>query len=150
MAFPDLLEDLQQHVELVSVCPEVEIGLTVPRPPVQLTGSIEHPSMTGRDNPELDISLPMYDYCHSKPGQLRSIAGYIFKSRSPSCGLRDVPVFHRGSIIEARSQGLFSRAICNYFPQLPVSDETELASHQQRIDFIQRVMHYYKNRTDNN
>jgi uncharacterized protein YbbK (DUF523 family) len=149
MAFPDILHHLQQHFELISVCPEVEIGLAVPRPPVQLTGSIEHPAMTGRDNPELDVSLPMQRYCSSKPEQLRSIAAYIFKSRSPSCGLWDVPIFRNGSIIESHSQGLFARAICTRFPQLPVCDETELADKQQRVDFIQRVMDYYKNRLDN-
>ena len=62
---PDLIviEQLSKIFELIPVCPEVEAGLPVPRPPVQLSGSIDKPRITGRNDPQLDITDMMQAYC---------------------------------------------------------------------------------------
>ncbi|NNL07096.1 MAG: DUF523 domain-containing protein, partial [Gammaproteobacteria bacterium] len=60
-----VIDQLVKLFELVPVCPEVEAGLSVPRPPVQLSGSIDHPRVTGREDPELDVTVPMLAYCNA-------------------------------------------------------------------------------------
>ena len=74
-----ILEQLVSFFEFVPVCPEVEAGLSVPRPPVQLTGSIENPRLTGRDDASVDITDTMQRYCQTN-SQLtdRSIETFIF------------------------------------------------------------------------
>ena len=139
--FPDIQAYFQSHAELVPVCPEVEIGLSVPRPPVQLTGNPNHPAMTGRDDPGIDISEPMYAFCEQKPRLLHDVCGYIFKSKSPSCGIRDIPVFDQAIPRETRA-GLFAQAMMTAYPALPVSDETQLQTEAQRCQFLQRVLNY--------
>ena len=139
--FPDIQHFFGRHAELIPVCPEVEIGLSVPRPPVQLTDNPQQPSMTGRDDPDIDISNQMYRYCAQKPASLGDICGYIFKSKSPSCGVRNIPVFNDEAIINYQS-GLFAQAIMERYPELPVCDETQLENEQQRNQFLQRVLNY--------
>ena len=80
------------------------------------------------------------------------VCGYIFKSRSPSCGLRDIPVHDVSKaetrrIVEHNGRGLFADAIIKHAPRLPVADETELNSISQRDTFVQQALNYsQKNR----
>lgn len=141
---PDICQELKQHFNLIAVCPEVEIGLGVPRPPVQLTGNPAKPDMTGRDNPDINVTEKMHAYCASRPSQLKHICGYVFKSKSPSCGIHSIPVFDHGKIIDSDNRGLFADAIIKLYPELPICDEVLLAHHEQRLQFIQQVLHYYQ------
>ena len=121
-----VIEQLGKHFELIPVCPEVEAGLSIPRPPVQLTRSIDQPRLTGRDDPAIDVTNLMLNYCKRKPAELSDLCGYVFKSRSPSCGLNSTPVFLDGICATDTSRGVFARAMCKAYPGLPVIEETEL------------------------
>lgn len=144
--FDALIQQLQQHFEFIAVCPEVEIGLPVPRPPVQLSGDAQAPRMTGRDDATLDITERMRAYCVTKPRELEQICGYVFKSRSPSCGLHDVPLFDAGKIILPNHRGLFAQAITARWPDLPVADELQLNDATARAQFIRRVLDFHSMR----
>jgi len=140
-----VIEQLGDLFDLVPVCPEVEAGLSVPRPPVQLTGSIDLPRMTGRDDPGLDVTEVMQAYCISRPAELDQLSGFVFKSRSPSCGLNSTPVFIDGDCITETSSGLFARAMTTTFPELPVIEESELEVMDKYRQFIDDVFQYKSN-----
>lgn len=148
-SFPDICNHLQQYFELLPICPEVEAGLTVPRPPVQLSGNPLHPHMTGRDDPSIDVTDAIRQFCQIRLTTLPTIHGYVFKSKSPSCGLHHIPVFAQGHIIDHHNRGLFAQAIISSYPDLPVTEETELTKPQQREHFIQQVLHYCKSQSAN-
>ncbi len=135
-----VLKQLSEIFELVPVCPEVEAGLPVPRPPVQLTGSIQNPKLTGRDDPAVDVTGIMQQYCHTKPAELEQLSGFIFKSRSPSCGLNSTPVFINGECVTEHSRGIFARAICASYPELVVIEDTELEDTSTLNRFISAVL----------
>ena len=145
-SFADITQHLQTHFELMPVCPEVEIGLGVPRPAVQLTGNPLQPRMTGRDNPDIDVTTAMRAFCASKPIQLTKICGYVFKSKSPSCGIKNIPVFNNGKMIATNQRGLFAQCIIELWPELPVCDEDDLITAELRQQFIERVLAYKKTR----
>ncbi len=134
-----VLKKLSQLFELVPVCPEVEAGLSVPRPPVQLTGSIELPRLTGRDDPAIDVSDIMQHYCHAKPAALKHLSGFIFKSQSPSCGLNSTPVFINGLCVSENSRGVFARAMCQTYPDLAVIEDNELDQAMVLNKFIAQI-----------
>jgi len=134
-----VLEQLSQLFELIPVCPEVEAGLSVPRPPVQLTGNIEHPLLIGRDDPSIDVTDIMQRYCHTKPQQLKHLQGFIFKSRSPSCGLNSTPVFINGQCVTETASGIFAIAICQHYPKLTVIEDTALTDHDKLQFSIRQV-----------
>ena len=137
---PSLVEALGPFVEWVAVCPEVEAGFGVPRPPLRLEGSPHAPRMvvvaTGEDKtPAMDA------FCRARAAALADLAldGFVLKARSPSCGLRDVPVFARGDGVAAPGSGLFARALLARFPNLPVADEDELRDPAARSRFLARL-----------
>jgi len=121
-----VIEKLSGIFELVSVCPEVEAGLSVPRPAVQLTGSISSPRLTGRDDSSIDITETMHEYCSQKIPALKDLEGFIFKSRSPSCGLNSTPVFINDQCVSDNSRGIFARFMCEAYPDLPMIEDTDL------------------------
>jgi len=135
-----VLERLGKIFELLPVCPEVEAGLSIPRPPVQLTNSIDNPKLTGRDDPAIDVTIIMQAYCKNKPAKLKHLAGFIFKSRSPSCGLNSTPVFINGNCITETSRGIFAKQLCNTYPNLSVIEDTELDDISRLDEFTQAVM----------
>lgn len=140
--FTDLLDFINTNFQVIAVCPEVEIGLSVPRPPVQLSGDLNNIKITGRDDSSIDITKPMQQYCQQRPAQLNSIQAYIFKSKSPSCGIKDIPVFASPEQVIGTRPGVFAHAILQHYPDLPIIDEHGLSSRKQRDKFLQQVQLY--------
>ena len=89
----DLLGD---RFEAVPVCPELEMGMGVPREPVQLMASDTAPHMVGAESGK-DWTKAIADSNSKKLDDLVGLSGFIFKSRSPSCGLDRVPLHHEKS-----------------------------------------------------
>ena len=137
-----VIDRLGTLFELVPVCPEVEAGLSIPRPPVQLTHSIQHPRMTGRDDPTLDVTDMMQVFCRSRPAGLDHLCGFVFKSRSPSCGLHSTPVFIDNDCVSENNRGLFARALTQRYPDMPVIEETDLESTDRYDSFVENVFVY--------
>ena len=135
-----VLKHLSQIFELIPICPEVEAGLGIPRPPVQLTESIENPELTGRDDPLLNITDVMKNYCDTKSIELDYLSGFIFKSRSPSCGLNSTPVYVEGHCVTETGRGIFAMHFCHIHPDLPIIEETTLKSTNMTDNFIQAVL----------
>ena len=135
-----VLEQLSQLFELIPVCPEVEAGLSIPRPPVQLTSSIKNPKLTGRDNHSIDVTNIMQQYCDTKPAELNHLSGFIFKSRSPSCGLNSTPVYIDGHCVTETGRGIFAKYLCKTYPNLAVIEDSELEAKNQLDSFIQAVL----------
>ncbi len=135
-----IIEQLTALFNLVAVCPEVEAGLPIPRPPVQLTGSIHNPKLTGRDDPTIDVTDIMQRYCETKPAELKNLAGFIFKSRSPSCGLNSTPVFIDGKCVTETGRGVFAKKLCASYPGLVVIEDFELENKATLDNFIQSIL----------
>ncbi len=140
--FPELCAELAEYFELRAVCPEVEIGLNVPRPPLILANTADGVHMVGRDDAQIDVTDAMRHFCSDKPQQLLDIAGYVFKARSPSCGLRNLPLYDGDRVIDDNIRGLFAATIVERFPGLPVAEEEDLLEHEHRAQFIQQVLNY--------
>ena len=138
-----VLDKLSDQFDLIPVCPEVEAGLSIPRPPVQLSGNIEHPRLIGRDNPDIDITELMQNYCLNKIPTLNELSGFIFKSRSPSCGLHSTPVFIDGKCITEKASGVFAHAVQTTYPNLPIIEEIQLES-GKALDNFQLAVSYFK------
>ncbi|WP_159990799.1 DUF523 domain-containing protein, partial [Raoultella sp. 18072] len=78
---------LSKYFDFVQACPEVAIGLGIPREPIRLVGDAVHPKALGTVNRELDVTQALADYGIQMADELGDICGYIFMQKSPSCGL---------------------------------------------------------------
>jgi uncharacterized protein YbbK (DUF523 family)/uncharacterized protein YbgA (DUF1722 family) len=140
---PLLCDVVACRVEWVPVCPEVELGLGTPRPPMVLLGGgrttrLWTPS-TGADH-----TSAMRDWARERIAQLAGagLAGYVLKSRSPSCGLRDVPIHDADGQPTATGSGLFARALTRALPQLPLAEEGELEDPAALTQFLRCAFFY--------
>lgn len=131
---------LEPHVELVPVCPEVEIGLGVPRDPVRLVRRGERLRMvqpaTGRD-----LTAGMTRFAEDFLSRLGPVDGFLLKSRSPSCGIGDTKHFAGVEDSEPidRGPGLFARAVIERFGDRAVEDEARLEDETHRHAFLARL-----------
>jgi len=137
----NLIAYLSQYFELVPVCPEVECGLSVPRPAVELVNDDDGIKVVGRDDKSLDVSDQLINYSKDKVKELSSLFGYVFKSRSPSCGLGSTPVFDLAGELQHHSNGVFVTALLTQYPKMPVVEGGSLEG-KARNEFIQKVMIY--------
>lgn len=135
-----LVRTLGRYVEFVPVCPEMGIGLGVPRAPIQLVGRPDAPRARGRDDPTLDVTNRLAMYGRKQAERLADVSGYIFKSRSPSCGLEHVPVHTPGRTRGGR--GVYASALLARQPWLPATEETGLTDPDLRDNFLERVFAY--------
>jgi|GEM_PF-714120 len=130
---------LQAELHLIPVCPEIDAGLGVPRPPVQLVMSANGspPRALGRDDPSLDVSHALRRNALRSARQLRSqhICGYIWKSRSPSCGLGSTPLFDAAGTAAGLTSGLQARLFRKRMPWLVQCEDEDLETLQDAKRF---------------
>ena len=131
---------LGAYVRFVPVCPEVECGLSVPREAMQLEGEVESPRLVTIRTCQ-DLTDRMLAWAQRRIHELKKqdLCGFIFKSKSPSCGMERVKVYNEKGPPVMRGLGLFARAFKEHFPLLPVEDEHRLYDPGLRENFIEAV-----------
>jgi uncharacterized protein YbgA (DUF1722 family)/uncharacterized protein YbbK (DUF523 family) len=140
-----LVEVFGRYVEWVPVCPEVEMGLGVPRDTLRLE----------RQGDDIRLIMPKTgaDYTESMRSfaaqRLPALAqerlcGYIFKKDSPSCGIERVRLYTPDGVPCKSGQGLFAAALVQRFPHLPIEEEGRLNDPRLRENFVTRVFAYQR------
>jgi len=129
---------LQKWITLEAICPEVEIGMGVPRPPINLIDVAGRIRAVGVDQTGLDVTQQLNCFGSKAAQQLSEIDGYIFKARSPSCGVKSTPI-KRSDGSSKKGAGLFAAQIMRQLPLLPVVEESKLETFAQQLNFLQRV-----------
>jgi uncharacterized protein YbgA (DUF1722 family)/uncharacterized protein YbbK (DUF523 family) len=137
---PFLTETLAPFVEWVPVCPELEIGLGVPRDTLRLVGEPRAPRLVVERTGE-DLTPAMQRFARRRLDDLADLEldGYVLKRASPSCGLFRVRVYGEGGVAGAVGRGIFASALVERFPALPVEEEGRLSDPVLRENFIERV-----------
>ncbi|VVN99217.1 YbgA family protein [Pseudomonas fluorescens] len=134
---------LTDYFDCIAVCPEVAIGLGIPREPIRLVGNPQHPEAIGTVHHELNVTQPLVDYAAKMAGELHDICGYIFMQKSPSCGLHRVKVYQdNGMPIDGGGRGIYARTFCALHPDLPVEEDGRLNDPVLRENFLTRVFAY--------
>jgi uncharacterized protein YbbK (DUF523 family)/uncharacterized protein YbgA (DUF1722 family) len=135
-----LLKAFGRCVKWVPVCPEVECGLSVPREPMKLVGNIKHPRLVTKKT-KIDHSERIKKYVNRKMKALEkeSLDGFIFKSRSPSCGIRGVKIWDRSGSYRM-GRGIFTDNFVGSFQNTPVEDELSLQNRNNLQNFVERVV----------
>lgn len=131
---------LAEHFVFVPVCPEVELGLGIPREPIRLARQDGEIRLLGRED-QGDLSAAMRDYARARVADLAAagLSGYILKSGSPSCGMERVKVWDRNGVPSKSGRGLFAEVLIERLPLLPVEEEGRLNDPGLRENFIERV-----------
>jgi uncharacterized protein YbgA (DUF1722 family)/uncharacterized protein YbbK (DUF523 family) len=143
----DFIKRLKDYVDFEVVCPEVEMGLSVPRQAVRMIKQDDFKlvaSLSGEDHTGL---MKAYLDKKSKVLDQTTYHGAILKSRSPSCGIKDVKVYKsHGKVpcLEEKTAGMFGGFLTSHFPFLAVEDEGRLKNYNIREHFLTRVFTSFK------
>ena len=124
------------------ICPEYAIGLGVPRDPIQLVKLDTGIRALKVADKTIDVTYPLVQYAAYVFNALPQICGYVFKARSPSCGLTDTPIYNQSGDVNAKGRGVYANQICELKNSLPVIDEIQLAILEARQEFIREVERY--------
>jgi len=134
---------LQGLFEYRTFCPEVGIGMTVPREPIRLVGNAEDYRVVGVKDPTIDKTDELVAYAEAQLAQIGDLAGYIFMHNSPSCGLMRVKVYPGPDAPASRQgMGIYARTVTRALPNLPAEDAGRLFDVVLRENFVTRTFTY--------
>jgi uncharacterized protein YbgA (DUF1722 family)/uncharacterized protein YbbK (DUF523 family) len=138
-----LTDTLGRWVEWVPVCPEVELGLGIPRETIRLEGDPAAPRLVApRSGANHTEAMARYARVRVEELARRDLCGYVLKRGSPSCGMERVEVHGAPGRPAKRGTGLFARALMERLPLLPIEEEGRLADPVLRENFVARLFAY--------
>jgi len=135
---------LGQFFEFVPFCPEVAIGMGVPRPTIRLVKSGHAVHARGVKDPQLDVTEKLIAYADKVAPKTRALSGYILKKNSPSCGMTRVKLYSPRGMPDGTTSGLYAGRLMTHCPELPFEEEGRLMDPVLRENFIERVFVYHR------
>lgn len=142
----DLVKALEKHCEFVKVCPEVEIGLPIPREPIdvflvndeyKLMNKLQTIDLTEKmNNFAKEYSRKIREDYFKGTNRTNGIDGMILKSKSPSCGLNDAKLYSPSGRVISKTAGLFAKKMVEQFPEVIVESEMRLTNEKIKIEFL--------------
>ena len=140
-----LFKQLDEHINLEPVCPEMSIGLGVPRETIRLVGTVDNLQLTDSKDQSINHTNAMTTFAHQYSQSHRHIAGYIGVKQSPSCGFDRVKRYtEKGHAAAQDTQGLFIQSLLKHSPLLPIEEDGRLNDAPIRENFITRVYTYHE------
>lgn len=136
---PLVTDQLAKQLTLTEFCPEVGIGMSVPRPPIQVMQIDNALRVVGVDAPHSDVTDALHQYAQGAPDNLD---GFILKARSPSCGVGTTPIIDPRGDETGKTSGAFAHALRQRFPCAPMADESTLQSDAQIAQFLLQIYFY--------
>lgn len=137
----DFVKQLMSHVDFFPVCPEVEIGLGIPRGPLRIV-SLNGELRLIQPATNLDLTSKMRCFAGSFLDSLPEVDGFILKSRSPTSAVKDAKMYpsteKKVSPI-SKGSGLFGRAVLRRFAHLAVEDEGRLRNARIKEYFLTKL-----------
>ena len=122
------------------VCPEVGIGLGVPRDAIRLVGDTESPRAVNAKDNSIDLTGQLTEFAAGHAPTLDDVDGHIFTKNSPSCGLFRVKVYgKKDTPPNPEGRGLYAAGIARKRPDLPLEENGRLHDPVLRENFVTRT-----------
>ena len=160
----NFISELSKKIKILPICPEVEIGLPAPRKKIMLVKNKKKNRLL-QEKTGLDLTSKMNDFIESffedyLQKENPKIAGFILKSRSPSCGIKDCKIYkivqqkedkenndeqkeqeeRKTKLKQAgKEDGLFAAAAKKYYPETPMINEKQLQNKDTRSRFYEKI-----------
>ena len=136
----DFVEQLMDYVDFVPVCPEVEIGLGIPRDALRIVKKDEGLHLV-QPATGLDLTQKMESFSKRFLGSLGEVDGFILKSKSPSSAIKDARIYPSEKRVAAMGHGpgIFGRAVLEAFSNKAVEDEKRLLNERIREHFLTKL-----------
>ncbi len=141
-----LVDHLSSFVTWVLLCPEVEMGLGVPRPSMSLRGAAPAPRLIVKETEE-DLTDLAQSTSKRMVDKLGPIDGAILKRNSPSCGLQKVKIYGRNGSPHAGGIGFFAAELKRQNEFSPMIEEGRISDLVERDHFLVQLftLHRFEN-----
>jgi uncharacterized protein YbgA (DUF1722 family)/uncharacterized protein YbbK (DUF523 family) len=138
--YDETVKSLAPFVTFIPVCPEVEIGLGIPRETIRIISENGEQRLI-QPSTEKDVTDVMNTFSDSFLSSLSEVDGFLLKNRSPSCGTREVKVYasmKKGATSE-KGSGLFGGKVLDTYGHLAVEEEGRLKNFTIREHFFTKL-----------
>lgn len=137
-----ITDELGEFAEFVSFCPE-HLAFGTPRPSIRLVKNQETLQVhSNKDGSDLTGAL-VEQSCHELLQlEAQNLCGIIFKSKSPSCGLKSAKLYLENGFCEGKEDGIFAGMCRERYPLLPMEEEGRLEDPWLRENFVMQVFAY--------
>lgn len=139
-----LLGPIEDHFTLMGHCPEIEMGLPSPRPPIHLYQDQKGQLGVRETGSQKDLSLKAKEATARLLPQVGHLSGFIFAKNSPSCGSEKIKVYGEDKVLHRQGQGFFYSSFKEKFPFVPTIDEGRLHDPLLREKFFAHVYFYHR------
>ena len=139
MISSDFVKKIKNFVEFIPICPEYEIGLGIPRKPIRIIEKNKNLRLVQPET-EKDLTNEMNTFSRKFIKDL-VIDGALLKSKSPSCGIKDVKIYPNieKSAPLRKEKGFFGKNVIDNYPLIPIEDEDRLRNHIIKEHFLKRI-----------
>ena len=133
------VHQLKSFCTLMPVCPEVAIGLGIPRDPIRIVRTEEKQFRLYQPSTQTDLTEKMNLFSESYLSSLKQIDGFLMKASSPSCGVKGVAIYVNEKKIPEKRDGLFTENVKRSYPYIPIEDEGRLNNYHIRENYLIRI-----------
>lgn len=133
----DFVDKLGEYVHYITVCPEVEIGLGIPRKPIRLV--LEDNEITlFQPETKNEYTYEMKKFTNDFLSSLKDVDGFLLKGRSPSCGIKDTKIYDgkKNPNVLRKGDGIFAKEVLRKYPYLAIEGEGRLTNFKIREHFL--------------
>ncbi|WP_448535642.1 YbgA family protein [Pseudothermotoga sp.] len=135
----EFCKKLAEHADVIRVCPEVGIGLSVPRSPIVIVFDGEK-RFVQKDTGQ-DLTKRLVEFSADFLEKLGAVDGFVLKRKSPSCALSDATAykFSRNTRFVLKTSGVFAQMAMEKFSKVAFIDEFSLRNFWLREHFLCRI-----------
>lgn len=134
-------DDLSKYFDFRHLCPEMAAGMPAPRKTLRLVKQGEDLRMLTNKGEVEDWTEQVSVIADQHADTLSGLCGFILTSKSPSCGMERVRVYHDddSNMHEKNGVGLFAARLKELFPWMPLEEDGRLGDPMLRENFMLRV-----------
>lgn len=136
------LNRLREFTNVIEVCPEEGIGLSTPRNTIRLVNDKDNIKVLDNKT-HADYTKQMVEFAEEMVVSFEALnpTGFLFKGKSPSCGLSDVKIYNSldKSSPHIKGSGLFSAKILEAFSETPIEEDGRISNFNIREHFLTRL-----------
>tara|TARA_Y100001954_G_scaffold239194_1_gene311863 strand:+ start:4572 stop:5510 length:939 start_codon:yes stop_codon:yes gene_type:complete len=145
---PHILHDMAKDFNYISFCPEVSMGLGIPRAAVHLAEVDGKPHLVNAKDSSIDHTELAQKTFEKITPELKETMGLVFTKGSPSCGKDPVRLYHAEKKVPlGKSKGLFAQHIEQVYPLIPKIDSGRLYDKDLRENFCSQVHCFHEFQT---
>ena len=139
-----ILDEIGKYFEFIPFCPEKMI-FTTPREAIRLV-KIDGDIKVKTSNTNVDVTTQVKNISKELVNQIQEseLCGFIFKSKSPTCGMERVKIYpnEKKGQSENVGVGLFAKEVKEKYPLLPTEEEGRLGDAWLRENFLMQIFAY--------